>query len=224
MTLTVSDGEAVALIGANGAGKTSLLRAISGLITPASGQVSLDNRDITGAAPHLVARLGVAHIPEGRRVFGRMTVTENLLVGAESRGTKAEASMERVYALFPRLLERGAQLAGTLSGGEQQMLAIGRALMGAPRFLLMDEPSLGLSPLLTQNVFKAIAQLHQSGVALLIVEQNARQALRLASRGYVLRAGELQLEGPSGLLAADVRVQQMYLGTSGTTRDLEVVR
>jgi branched-chain amino acid transport system ATP-binding protein len=214
VSVGVGSGEAVALIGANGAGKSSLLRAISGLVRPVRGSVLVDGVNVTGAEPFRLARAGVAHVPEGRRVFTRMTVRENLLVGGHGRRGDLSPDLDRVYSLFPRLKERAAQLAGTLSGGEQQMLAIGRALMSGPRLLLLDEPSLGLAPRLTQIVYQAIAELHRQGTSLLLVEQNARQALRLASRGYVLRAGELQLSGSSRDLAADERVQQMYLGSA----------
>jgi branched-chain amino acid transport system ATP-binding protein len=213
VSLTVAEGEAVALIGANGAGKSSLLRAISGLMKPVGGSVFFRGADVTGIEPFRLARAGMAHVPEGRRVFARMTVRENLLVGAYATQGQVKQGFERVYALFPRLCERERQLAATLSGGEQQMLAIARALMSRPRLLLMDEPSLGLSPRLTRLVFRTIGDLHSEGTSLLLVEQNARQALRLASRGYVLKAGELQLSGSSQTLATDPRIQEMYLGT-----------
>jgi branched-chain amino acid transport system ATP-binding protein len=214
VSLTVDEGEVVTLIGANGAGKTTTLRAISGLVRPASGSIRFDGRDITRMAPNEIVRVGIGHSPEGRRVFPRMTVRENLELGAYTRRVKDEiaADTERVLTIFPRLKERYAQKAGTMSGGEQQMLAIGRALMSRPRLLLLDEPSLGLSPKLVQTIFEVIRDISARGTTILLIEQNARQALAVASRGYVLEVGKIAHEGAASELAASEVVRAAYLG------------
>jgi branched-chain amino acid transport system ATP-binding protein len=217
ISLHVDEGEIVALIGANGAGKTTTLRAISGLIRPVSGQIRFDGLDLAGRAPHAIVRLGIGHSPEGRRVFPRMTVRENLELGAFTRGSKREiaADTEHVLATFPRLRERIGQQAGTMSGGEQQMLAIGRALMGRPRLLLLDEPSLGLSPLLVQTIFSVIREINARGTTILLIEQNATQALAVADRGYVLEVGHVTHHDSSANLTASPVVQAAYLGGAG---------
>ncbi len=214
ISLTVEAGEIVTLIGANGAGKTTTLTSISGLHKPSSGSVVFDGKDLGNVAPHDVVRLGLVHSPEGRRVFPRMTVAENLEMGAYTRDDKAgiQADFARVYELFPVLLERKAQAAGTLSGGEQQMLAVGRAMMTKPRLLLLDEPSLGLAPLIVARIFQVIQTLNQQGVTILLVEQNARMALKIAHRAYVLETGEVTMSGPAADVLADPRVQAAYLG------------
>jgi branched-chain amino acid transport system ATP-binding protein len=213
----VEEGEIVALIGANGAGKTTTLRAISGLIRPAAGRVAFDGNDLRGRAPHAIVRLGIGHSPEGRRVFARMTVRENLELGAFTRSSKREiaADTEHVLETFPRLRERLGQPAGTMSGGEQQMLAIGRALMGRPRLLLLDEPSLGLSPLLVGTIFSVIREINARGTTILLIEQNATQALAVATRGYVLEVGSVTHEDSSAHLSASPAVQAAYLGGAG---------
>src|SRR3989304_1954092 len=191
VSLTVDEGEIVTLIGANGAGKSTMLKTISGLLRPREGVIRLAGEDLSAYRAHEVVGKGVVQVPEGRRVFGRLAVTENLEMGAYSRASRQEIadSMERVFNLFPRLKERRSQLAGTLSGGEQQMLATGRALMARPRVLLMDEPSMGLAPLLVQSIFDTIRKLHAEGTTILVVEQNARMALQVADRGYVIQTG-----------------------------------
>jgi len=210
--LEVEAGELVALLGANGAGKTTLLRALSGLLRPWKGSVLLGGKDLRGLSPARRARLGLGHVPEGRQLFPLMTVEENLRLGAAflAPGQEKEG-YERVYALFPRLAERRRQLAGTLSGGEQQMLAIGRALMGFPRILLVDEPSLGLSPRLAEEVLLALKEVARGGVGVLLVEQNVALSLEVAERGYVLEHGRVVLEGPAQALAQDPRVREAYL-------------
>jgi len=214
ISLTVDEGEIVTLIGANGAGKTTTLRAISGLVRPAAGTIRFGGRDTTKLAANEIVRAGISHTPEGRRVFPRMTVRENLELGAYTRSAKSEIAddMERVLAIFPRLKERYAQKAGTMSGGEQQMLAIGRALMSRPRVLLLDEPSLGLSPKLVQTIFEVIRDINQRGTTILLIEQNARQALAVASRGYVLEVGRIAHAGAAAELAASEAVRAAYLG------------
>ena len=214
VSLTVDEGEVVTLIGANGAGKTTTLRTISGLMRPASGTIRFDGRDITRVAPNEIVRAGIGHSPEGRRVFPRMTVRENLELGAYTRRAKDEiaADIERVLTIFPRLRERYAQKAGTMSGGEQQMLAIGRALMSRPRLLLLDEPSLGLSPKLVQTIFEVIRDISARGTTILLIEQNARQALAVASRGYVLEVGRIAHQGAAADLTASEVVRAAYLG------------
>jgi len=212
VSLEVGEGELVALLGANGAGKTTLLRAASGLIRPWRGAVLLDGRDLKGLSPARRARLGLGHVPEGRQLFPLMSVEENLKLGAAFLAPgRAKEGYERVYALFPRLRERRRQLAGTLSGGEQQMLAIGRALMGFPRILLVDEPSLGLSPRLAEEVLLALKEVARGGVGVLLVEQNVALSLEVAERGYVLEHGRVVLEGPAQALAQDPRVREAYL-------------
>ena len=210
--LEVEAGELVALLGANGAGKTTLLRALSGLLRPWKGSVLLGGKDLRGLSPARRARLGLGHVPEGRQLFPLMTVEENLRLGAAflAPGREKEG-YERVYALFPRLAERRRQLAGTLSGGEQQMLAIRRALMGFPRILLVDEPSLGLSPRLAEEVLLALKEVARGGVGVLLVEQNVALSLEVAERGYVLEHGRVVLEGPAQALAQDPRVREAYL-------------
>ena len=210
--LEVEAGELVALLGANGAGKTTLLRALSGLLRPWKGSVLLGGKDLRGLSPARRARLGLGHVPEGRQLFPLMTVEENLRLGAAflAPGREKEG-YERVYALFPRLAERRRQLAGTLSGGEQQMLAIGRALMGFPRILIVDEPSLGLSPRLAEEVLLALKEVARGGVGVLLVEQNVALSLEVAERGYVLEHGRVVLEGPAQALAQDPRVREAYL-------------
>jgi branched-chain amino acid transport system ATP-binding protein len=210
--LEVVENELVALLGANGAGKTTLLRAISGLVRPWSGRVLLEGQDLRGLSPAKRARMGLGHVPEGRQLFPLMTVEENLRLGAAflAPGREREG-YERVYGLFPRLAERRRQLAGTLSGGEQQMLAIGRALMGFPKILLVDEPSLGLSPRLAEEVLLALKAVAGEGVGVLLVEQNVALTLDVAERGYVLEQGKVVLEGPASALAQDPRVREAYL-------------
>ena len=214
ISLTVADGELVSLIGANGAGKTTTLHAISGLLPVASGSILLDGTDLQKVPANTIIGLGMAHVPEGRHVFARMTVEENLRMGAYIlRDQKQIAeNLERVYGHFPRLKERRRQLAGTLSGGEQQMLATGRALMTDPKIVLMDEPSMGLSPLLVKEIFSIIQELHKSGITILLVEQNAKMALAVRDRAYVLETGTISMEGPAAELAADDRVRKAYLG------------
>jgi branched-chain amino acid transport system ATP-binding protein len=214
--LHVDEGEIVALLGSNGAGKTTTLRAISGLLKPSAGGVHFDGRDLRRQTPDEIVRLGIGHSPEGRRVFARMTVRENLDVGAytvKSRALVAER-LDYVLATFPRLEERLEQSAGTLSGGEQQMLAMGRALMSGPRLLLLDEPSLGLAPILVQTIFGVIREINARGTTVLLVEQNARQALRIARRGYVLETGNIRFEGAGNDLLNNPAVAEAYLGTA----------
>ena len=212
VSLTVADGELVSLIGANGAGKT--LHAISGLLPAASGSILLDGTDLQKVPANTIIGLGMAHVPEGRHVFARMTVEENLRMGAYILRDQKRISenLERVYGHFPRLKERRRQLAGTLSGGEQQMLSTGRALMTDPKIVLMDEPSMGLSPLLVKEIFSIIQELHKSGITILLVEQNAKMALAVSDRAYVLETGTISMEGPAAELAADDRVRKAYLG------------
>lgn len=215
ISLTVKDGELVSLIGSNGAGKTSTLHAISGLLPISSGSLTLDGRDLRKVHPNKIINLGLAHVPEGRHVFARMTVEENLLMGAYiiRDSKKIMKNLEKVYSYFPRLRERYKQLAGTLSGGEQQMLATGRALMTDPSILLMDEPSMGLSPLLVKEIFSIIQTLHDSGITILLVEQNAKMALAVSDRAYVLETGKISMSGPASELANDDRVRKAYLGS-----------
>ncbi len=214
ISLKVEDGELVSLIGANGAGKTTTLHTISGLIPAASGEILLDGHNLQKTPAHNIIKLGLAHVPEGRHVFARMTVEENLMMGAyiESDRKKIESNIEMVYGHFPRLKERRRQLAGTLSGGEQQMLATGRALMTNPRMVLMDEPSMGLSPLLVKDIFAIIEELHKSGITILLVEQNAKMALAISDRAYVLETGKIAMEGTAKELAEDDGVRKAYLG------------
>lgn len=214
VSFAVGRGEIVALIGANGAGKSTTLRALSGIVRPASGDIFFGGRSIAGLPPHRIARLGMAHVPEGRGVFANMNVLENLEMGAYARGSRREEAetLERVYSLFPRLSERSGQLAGTLSGGEQQMLAIGRALMARPDLMLLDEPSMGLSPLLVGEIFRMIEEINRSGTTILLVEQNAYMALSVARRAYVLETGAILLEGDASALREDPAVKAAYLG------------
>jgi branched-chain amino acid transport system ATP-binding protein len=211
--LTVGRGEIVTLIGANGAGKTTTLKTISGLLHPRKGTVTFEGNDISRTPAHQLVRLGIGHAPEGRRIFQRMTVLENLLMGAFTRDQSTVGpDIERVMDLFPRLRERTHQLGGTLSGGEQQMLAIGRALMSEPRVLLLDEPSLGLAPILVQQVFQKIREINQQGTTVLLVEQNALQALSIAHRAYVLQTGKVVLTGPAEEIKQNESVRKAYLG------------
>jgi branched-chain amino acid transport system ATP-binding protein len=214
ITLEVFPGEIVTLLGANGAGKTTTLRTISGLMHPRSGTITFDGADVTMVPAHRLVRIGVGHAPEGRRIFGRMTVLENLQMGAYTRNDKneLETDFERVFALFPRLRERSSQAGGTLSGGEQQMLAIGRALMTRPKLLLLDEPSMGLSPILVEQIFDVIRDIHAQGTTVLVVEQNALMALGIAHRGYILQTGRIVLADTAGNLRQNAEVQKAYLG------------
>lgn len=214
VSLRVEEGEIVTLIGANGAGKTTTLRAISGLVKTTAGAIRFDGHDITRETPDAIVRRGVGHSPEGRRVFSRMTVRENLELGAYTRSSKSEydEDYERVLATFPRLKERLVQKSGTLSGGEQQMLAMARALMSRPRLLMLDEPSLGLSPILVQTIFGVIKEINARGTTVLLIEQNARQALGIASRGYVLEVGKIATEDTAANLMASEAVRAAYLG------------
>jgi branched-chain amino acid transport system ATP-binding protein len=214
VSLTVGEGEVVTLIGSNGAGKSTTLRSIAGLTPAFAGRITYDGQDITGVPADEIVTRGIALSPEGRRCFARMTVRENLDLGAYRRRDAAAiaADMERVFSLFPRLKERVDQKAGTMSGGEQQMLAIGRALMASPRLLLLDEPSLGIAPVLVDRIYQTIGEIHSSGVAILLVEQNASRALDAATRGYVLETGRVVLADDTAALRNDPRVREAYLG------------
>ena len=214
LTLHVDQGEIVTIIGANGAGKSTLLRAISGIVRPKKGRITFGDTVLNNLVPHAIASLGIAHVPEGRRVFANLSVLENLEMGAFLVPDKKviEENIYKVYNLFPRLKERAKQRAGTLSGGEQQMLAIGRGLMMNPKLLLMDEPSLGLAPVLVSTIFGAIREINVEGTTILLVEQNANTALRVANRAYVLETGRLVMEGPAAQIAGDPNIQQAYLG------------
>ena len=213
ISLDVAEGEIVALLGANGAGKTTLMRTVSGLMRPHSGEVLLRGRAIQRTGADAIVRLGISQVPEGRRVFPTLSVAENLGLGAYTR-PRAEAAqtLETVWKMFPRLLERREQLAGTLSGGEQQMLVIGRALMARPKLLLLDEPSLGLAPIIVRDIFRSLRDIRGQGMTVLLVEQNARMALKLADRGYVLETGSIRLQGAAAQLLASAEVQATYLG------------
>ena len=214
ISMHVEAGEVVTLIGANGAGKTTTLRTITGLLEPREGKITFEGEDISGRATHKLVAKGISMSPEGRGVFANLSVRENLRMGAYLKKDKREiaAEMERAFQMFPRLKEREAQKAGTLSGGEQQMLAIGRALMSQPRLLLLDEPSLGLAPLVVHTIFEAIDEIKSKGTTILLVEQNAHAALKHSDRAYVLETGRIVMDGPSAELAADPRIKEAYLG------------
>jgi branched-chain amino acid transport system ATP-binding protein len=215
VSITVNQGEIVTLIGSNGAGKSTTLRTISGLLTPRIGEVRFNGQRIDKSPPHEVVKLGIAQSPEGRRIFPRLTVIENLEMGAYLHSTRSaiyQEDLERVFTLFPRLRERTSQKGGTLSGGEQQMLAIGRALMTRPQVILLDEPSMGLAPVLVEQIFEIIQTINSQGMTVLLVEQNALQALGIAHRGYVLQSGEIVLEDEAKALSANEAVQKKYLG------------
>ena len=221
LTLRVLPGEIVTLLGANGAGKSTTLRAVSGLVRPTQGRIRYEGREITRAPADDIVAAGVSHVPEGREIFAEFSVHENLLVGGHTvERSRIVERLESVFRLFPVLRDRKAQIAGTLSGGEQQMLAIGRALMTRPRLLLLDEPSLGLAPILAREIFRVIRRINDDGVAVLLVEQNARRALALASRGYVLETGRLVTSGTSAQLTADPRVRTAYLGLERVRGDV----
>lgn len=214
ISFAVNEGEIIALIGANGAGKTTILHTISGLISAKTGSVKFMDKELTKTAPHKIVQMGMAHVPEGRRIFQELSVYENLKLGAFTRKDKAEMeqSIQMVYERFPRLEERKKQIAGTLSGGEQQMLAMGRALMSKPKIILMDEPSMGLSPLLVSEIFDIIKSINESGTTVLLVEQNAKKALSIANRAYVLETGNIVLEGAAKDLMNDDSIKKAYLG------------
>jgi branched-chain amino acid transport system ATP-binding protein len=213
ISFTVRQGEIVTLLGNNGAGKTTTLRTLSGLLGARGGDVQLEGTSLLGIAPHDIVLKGITHVPEGRRIFNRLTVVENLEMGAYTRGDAGIAQdMDHVFTVFPRLKERHTQIAGTLSGGEQQMLAIGRALMAKPRLLLLDEPSMGLAPVLVEQIFETVLTINRQGVTILLVEQNAAMALSIAERGYVLETGRLALEGRARELADNPEVRRAYLG------------
>ncbi len=213
VALEVGRGEIVALLGNNGAGKTTTLKTISGLLRPTRGAVMLDGEPLVGVPPHDIVSKGIAHVPEGRRIFNRLTVRENLVMGAYLRRDAGIAGdLDRVFALFPRLKERAVQVSGTLSGGEQQMLAIGRALMLSPRLLLLDEPSMGLAPVLVEQIFDTIGDINRQGMTILLVEQNAAMALSIAHRGYVLETGTIALTGTAAELSDNAEVRRAYLG------------
>jgi branched-chain amino acid transport system ATP-binding protein len=214
VSLTINQGEIVTLIGANGAGKSTILKTISGLLKPKQGDITFEGESISGKVAQAIVKKGISHVPEGRRVFANMSVEENLELGAYLRKDKAgiRDDFEKVYNLFPRLLERRKQMAGTLSGGEQQMLAMGRALMARPRLLLLDEPSMGLAPLLVKTIFNIIEEINQSGTTVLLVEQNANMALSIADRAYVIETGKIVLSGTADELHASDQVKMAYLG------------
>ncbi len=214
LSFEVNEGEIITLIGANGAGKTTTLHAITGLLRPKSGKIIFDGKDLTKAPAHKIVEMGMAHVPEGRRVFQSLTVLANLKLGAYTKHSKAEVAetLEMVYDRFPRLKERASQIAGTLSGGEQQMLAMGRALMSKPRIILMDEPSMGLSPLLVSEIFDIIKSISAGGATVLLVEQNAKKALSIADRAYVMETGRIVLSGKASELMNDDSVKKAYLG------------
>src|SRR5262249_29119210 len=213
VSFQVTEGEIVTLLGNNGAGKTTTLKTLSGLLAPRRGEVLLDGRSLVGTLPHGIVQKGITHVPEGRRIFNRLSVQANLEMGAYTRTDREVAGdMDSVFAILPRLKERRTQVAGTLSGGEQQMLAIGRALMAKPRLLLLDEPSMGLAPVLVEQIFETVLTINRRGVTVLLVEQNAAMALSIAGRGYVLETGRVALEGPAPQLAVDPEVRRAYLG------------
>ena len=213
ITFDVKEGEIVTLIGANGAGKSSTLRSVSGLVKPSSGFVTFNGEDITGKDPTYIVSKGLMMVPEGRRIFRNLTVLENLKIGAYLRNDDLEKDIEMVYGYFPRLKERSWQEGGTLSGGEQQMLAVGRALMGRPKLLMMDEPSLGLAPIVVQGIFDIIRQIHEAGTTVLLIEQNANMALHVADRAYVIENGKIAMEGTGQELLEDEKVRAAYLGS-----------
>ncbi len=217
VSLKVEEGEIVTLIGSNGAGKSTTLKTVSGLIRPKQGTITFDGKQTNGLAPHLVAAMGIAHVPEGRKIFPRMTVMENLEMGAFNQPDRAKFSQdfERVTGLFPRLKERLAQKGGTLSGGEQQMLAIARAMMSRPKILLLDEPSMGLAPVLVEQIFDIIKELNREGSTILLVEQNAHMALQVAHRGYVIQTGAITLSDRAEALRENEMVKEAYLGEAG---------
>jgi branched-chain amino acid transport system ATP-binding protein len=212
VSFEVNSGEIVALIGANGAGKSTILKTVSGLLHPKTGSIVFDGEDITKVEPHKIVMKGLAHVPEGRRIFLRMTVMENLEMGAFTQKSIREEDLERIFERFPRLKERRKQIAGTLSGGEQQMLAIGRALMSHPKLLMLDEPSMGLAPILVEQIFEIIDELNKSGTTILLVEQNAGMALEIADRAYVLETGNITLSGTGEELMCSEEVRKAYLG------------
>ena len=214
ITLNIAPGELVALIGSNGAGKTSTLKTLAGLLKPASGEIKYDGKNLLETLAHQRVAQGIALVPEGRGIFARLSITENLLMGAYSRSDKHEiaSDLQRMYELFPRLFERKEQLAGTLSGGEQQMVAMARALMSRPRLLMLDEPSMGLAPLMVKKIFQTITEISAQGMSILLVEQNAKLALQVASRGYVMESGAISLAGTSAELLGSDAVQRAYLG------------
>jgi branched-chain amino acid transport system ATP-binding protein len=213
VALEVGRGEIVTILGNNGAGKTTTLKTISGLLHPTAGTITLEDEPLVGVPAHAIVARGVAHVPEGRHIFNRLTVRENLTMGAYLRSDAGiAADLDRVFALFPRLAERLTQVAGTLSGGEQQMLAIGRALMATPRLLLLDEPSMGLAPVLVEQIFDTISDINRQGMTILLVEQNAAMALSIAHRGYVLETGSIALEGTAAQLSDNADVRRAYLG------------
>lgn len=214
VSLNIEEGEVVTLIGANGAGKSTTLKAISGMQKPSSGEIKLNGKDISSLSATDIVKLGISHVPEGRRVFSKMSVMENLEMGAYIRNDKAEIKKdyEKVFSLFPRLEERKAQMAGTLSGGEQQMLAIGRALMSRPKLLLLDEPSMGLAPIIVKEIFAIIKDINKTGTTVLLVEQNAFMALNAADRAYIIRNGEIDMQGNAKELLQDEKVKNAYLG------------
>ena len=211
----VDKGEIVTLIGANGAGKSSTLRTISGLVKPSGGKVVFEGNDITGKDPTEIVSKGLMMVPEGRRIFPNLTVLENLRIGAYLRNDELEQDIETVYGFFPRLKERSWQAGGTLSGGEQQMLAVGRALMGRPKLLMMDEPSLGLAPIFVQGIFEIIEEIHKAGTTVLLIEQNANMALHVADRAYVIENGKISMEGTGRELLENEKVRDAYLGSKG---------
>ncbi len=214
VSFSVERGEIVSLIGANGAGKSTILKAVSGILTPRSGRILLEGKELVGASPHRIARMGVSLVPEGRGIFANMTVRDNLEMGAFTRQSRIgiEAGIQEVFSLFPQLRERASQSAGTLSGGEQQMLAIGRAMVARPAVLLLDEPSMGLSPLLVRDIFFLLREINRSGTTILLVEQNAFMALSVAHRAYVLETGAIVLSGNASELREDAKVRAAYLG------------
>lgn len=214
ISLSVEKGKIVTLIGANGAGKSTTLRSIAGIVKPKQAEIIFEGENITGKSPDYIVSRGITLVPEGRRVFPNLTVLENLKIGAYLRKDDLQADIDHVYSLFPRLKERSWQLAGTLSGGEQQMLAVGRALMSRPKLIMMDEPSLGLAPLVVQGIFDIIKTVNQEGITVLLIEQNANMALRTADRGYVLETGNITLQGTGAELLANESVKEAYLGKS----------